>query len=98
MPGWREITRTDVFIRATGSVLLVVAFLSGSALLGSRAELAGHHPGALRYLLAAIAYLAGTAGAACLALGRHLFDRIEVARPWGSGDIAYLRPEKNEEG
>jgi len=37
---------------------------------------------ALQAVLAAIAFLCGSFGAALLWLGRHIFDRIEVSDQW----------------
>jgi hypothetical protein len=82
---------TDMALRAGGALLLVGAWAVGSALLASGPELAASGPRALHFALATAAFLGATSGVACLALGRHLFDRVTVARPWGGGDIAYLR-------
>jgi hypothetical protein len=76
MAAWHRSRRADLGLRGTGLLLCWTSY-------GAIARLAALHvappsAGALAYGLAAAGFLAASAGGALTALGRHLFDQIEV--------------------
>ena len=78
---WFQTRIGSLTLRLGGVALLALAY---AAAHGLRARaIAGPIMGdPLGWLLAAVSFLLGSIGAASLAMGRHLFDRIEVSRRW----------------
>lgn len=73
----------DLLLRFTGllSIALAVAALRQ---LYSLVHLPPHHEASLIELaLAAIGFIGTSGGSALVVLGRHIFDEVVVARPWG---------------
>lgn len=67
--------RADVAVRVAGALSCVVAYVAIKAL--------GHFDAdAIQAVLAAIAFLCGSFGAALMWLGHHIFDRVEVSDQW----------------
>ncbi len=70
----------DLRIRALGLTLVGAGVGAADALDRIRAVVDG--AGCLPFVLATIAFAGLTLGAALTALGRHVFDRVEVSRRW----------------
>ena len=69
-----------LLLRLTGTILLVMAFLVGRHLFGRADLTARTRPSA--YLLAFVFITSLSPGAAMAALGRHLFDQVELSARW----------------
>ena len=82
MTHWYERPGAGWLIRLGGLMLIGIAALAAMALC-NRAHMTPPHQGTpLEDLLALVAFVSASAGAAMATLGRHLFDRVEVASPW----------------
>jgi hypothetical protein len=66
-----------------GAALLVVCYFIARHLITIGPRYAGHEPPTV-YLLAMIAFMCGSMGAASLVQGRHLFDQVERSQRWHS--------------
>ena len=82
---WYEHRASGPLLRIGGAVLLLLAYACGRA-LRAHAIAGGAEDDALAYLLALLTFLCATSGAALLFVGRHLFDRIEIAERWRRRD------------
>jgi hypothetical protein len=80
MAAWHQSWRADIGLRLSGILLGGVAYLALVRLIAL--PVAPHHADALAYGLAAIGVVCTSAGSACVMLGRHLFDEIEVSSRW----------------
>ncbi len=78
---WYDGRYASLLLRLAGVGLLVFAWFAGYALF-HRTALGSIDRDAIAFLLAALIFLLGSAGAALALLGRHLFDRVELARQW----------------
>lgn len=79
----RPMMTGDLGLRVTGLGSLSIARLSWHALRGLAGAGGFHHaPPLAAFALALLVFLASSVGAALLALGHHLFDRVEVASRW----------------
>jgi hypothetical protein len=69
--------RTDLSLRASGVLLLVIATTAIHTL-------APLHPaaGALAFLLATIGFLCASAGAMLMVVGRHIHDPVRISVRW----------------
>ncbi|WP_260599292.1 hypothetical protein [Sphingomonas endolithica] len=81
MADWAH-KRTDITIRAAGALSCATAYLAIHTLGHLYDGAARAEPGVVIYLLAAIAFLCSSFGAALLLLGHHVLDRIEVSARW----------------
>jgi hypothetical protein len=68
-------------LRPLGLLLLGAAYGLGRALVAISAPVPAQQP-PLVYLLSLLAFASGSAGAALLLEGRHLFDRVRVSERW----------------
>jgi hypothetical protein len=68
-------------LRPLGVVLLLGAYMAGRRLPGIEAAYGGDVP-PVAYLLALIAFLCSSTGAALLVHGHRLFDRVEISERW----------------
>lgn len=82
MREWYKTTGGDVAIRAGGLAALAAAWLATSTLCRLTAMRPAHAPTPIELMFAAIGFLAASAGAAALAIGRHLFDEVAISRRW----------------
>lgn len=82
MTEWHERSGADILIRVGGLALIALASLAAAALRHRALVDVRLEDDPLAYLLALAAFVAGSFGCASLALGHHLFDRIEIARRW----------------
>jgi hypothetical protein len=81
MADWAH-KRTDITLRAAGALSCATAYLAIHTLGHLYNGAARAEPGVVVYLLAAIAFLCSSLGAALLVLGHHVLDRIEVSARW----------------
>jgi len=70
----------DLLLRLAGMMLLALAFLVGRHLFGRPDVTAKTRPSA--YLFAFLFMMNLSPGAALAALGRHLFDEVELSARW----------------
>ena len=70
----------DLALRLAGLLLLTLAWLIGRHLFAVPDVTASFRPSA--YLLALVFTTSACAGAALAALGRHLFDQVELPARW----------------
>lgn len=84
----------DASLRAAGAVLLLVCCLTMAWLFGR----AGHRPPAgtsgLHYLAAMLGVVCFSTGAVLLALGRHVFDEVEVSQRWTRRSVRCAAPRR----
>jgi hypothetical protein len=78
MVAWHRSIKADLGLRFLGLVLCGISFLAVSHLYGLRQAHRGGDPDFLCFGLAAIGFLAASAGGALTCLGNHLFDEVEV--------------------
>lgn len=74
--------RADHIVRLGGIALILLAALCIRVLVGG-----GHvvgQPTPLEILVGAGAFVGMSSGACLTVLGRHLFDQVEISRPWSS--------------
>lgn len=69
-------------IRLGGLAAIGISALAALALHHHLSVKPPHEATPVEMVLACVAFAAASVGAAMTALGRHLFDRIEVANPW----------------
>ncbi|MBI0530264.1 hypothetical protein [Sphingomonas sp. TX0522] len=73
----------DLLLRVTGLLSITVG-VAALWQLYTLVHLPPHHEAsAIELVLAAIGFLGMSAGSALVALGRHIFDEVIIARPWG---------------
>ena len=82
---WYERKSVGLLLRLGGIALLVLAFLA-ARMLRMQAIAGSIEADATAWLLAAIAFLCGSAGAAFLFVGPHLFDPVKIAKRWRRRD------------
>lgn len=82
---WHEKKGASALLRLGGVGILAVACAAGFALM-RRAGTTGIDSDPLAYFLAAITFLSGSFGSVVTVLGRHIFDRVEIARQWSRTD------------
>ncbi|WP_294054935.1 hypothetical protein [Sphingomonas sp.] len=70
-----------MFLRLAGVALLVLAWLTAVTLRARVLAVPAERDG-LAYFLAAATFLSASGGTLLATLGRHVFDRVEVARRW----------------
>ena len=73
----------DLQLRAVGLLSIGVAVVALRHLNGLVNAPPHHEASVIEMLLAAIGFLGMTAGSAVAILGDHLFDEVEITRPWG---------------
>ena len=78
--GWHDRKYSGALLRATGLLLLTVAFLVARNLFSAPDAHARSEP--LCYLLAGVGVASASIGAALFVLGRHLFDEVELSSRW----------------
>ena len=76
---WHRTLAGDLALRVSGAILLGLAWQAIESL--ARIDGAGAHS-PVAFALAAAGFFAGSAGSACIALGRHLFDEVEISERW----------------
>lgn len=54
-------------------------------------------PGVLEFLLAAVGFLASSAGATMLLLGGHIFDQVRISERWAPRNVLAPRANGNEQ-
>lgn len=82
MVAWHRSRRADIVLRATGLLLCWVSYSAISRLVAM--HLPPRNAGVLVYGIAAVGFMAASAGSALILLGHHLFDEIEVSARWRS--------------
>lgn len=93
MAAWHRSRRADIVLRATGLLLCWVSYAAVSRLVAMHVP--PQKAGALAYGIAAIGFMAASAGSALTLLGHHLFDEIEVSARWrGKPDLNIPKPSK----
>ncbi|MEG8038677.1 hypothetical protein QP166_04680 [Sphingomonas sp. LR60] len=93
MAAWHRSRRADIVLRATGLLLCWVSYTAIARLV------AMHVPplkaGVLAYGIAAVGFMAASAGTALTILGHHLFDEVEVSARWrGRPDLNVSTPSE----
>ena len=83
---WHERRSADLLLRLAGIVLIAIAYAAGAALRHPALVDVNLEGDAIADLLAAGPFLSASAGCAALFTGRHLFDRVRIARRWSSLD------------
>lgn len=78
---WDRQTTVNLSLRAAGALLLAAAYLCG-CWLRADARTGPIDGSPVDFLLAAVTFLSGTGGSLLLALGAHIFDRVELAPRW----------------
>ena len=87
---------TDLGLRAGGVALLAVAAFAIRILYYRAWPSSRLEPGALDFLLAAIGFIASSAGATLLLLGTHIFDQVFMSERWAHRDV--VQPRSNDTG
>lgn len=82
MAAWHRSRKADLGLRLLGLVLCAIAYGSISQLIVVRAAHVGEDPDIFCFALAALGFLAASAGGALTCHGHHLFDEIEVPARW----------------
>lgn len=80
MVAWHRTRRADIVLRATGLLLCWVSYAAMARLVAM--HVSPQKAGSLAYGLAAVGFMAASAGSALTLLGHHLFDEIEVSARW----------------
>lgn len=81
MTKWAQRRTTDLLVRVAGGGCCTAAYLAVGALMHLRVG-ATTPAGPVAYGFAALGFLCGSIGTMLVALGRHIFDRIEVSERW----------------
>jgi hypothetical protein len=84
MTAWHERRSADLSLRAGGLMLLGAAWLLGSWLVVLVRSHAPHESTPREMAVGLLMFFSGAAGAAALALGKHLFDKVEISERWAS--------------
>lgn len=82
MTAWHRTWQADIGLRILGLACCGVAYVALTHLVAVAHPAPHHHAGPLAHLIAAIGFLAASAGSALALLGKHLFDRIEISARW----------------
>ncbi|WP_156346989.1 hypothetical protein [Sphingomonas sp. Leaf33] len=91
MAAWHRSRRADIGLRATGLLLCWVSYTAMSQVVAM--HVSPHKAGILAYGIAAVGFIAASAGSALTLWGRHLFDEIEVSARWrGRPDLSVSIP------
>lgn len=80
MAAWHQSRRADIILRATGLLLCWISYAAISRLVAMHVP--PQKTGALAYGIAAIGFIAASAGGALTFSGRRLFDDVEVSARW----------------
>jgi hypothetical protein len=89
---------TDLGLRLSGAALCGVTWLAIRTLFHMRMAPWPASPGTLAYALAVIGFVCGSAGAALLTLGRHIFDEVEIGERWRTRTIVKQSVEPPSSG
>ena len=91
---WHRTRRGDLGLRALGLGGCALSYFSIHQLMAMPAADPAHwSPGFLAYMLTATGFLCASAGSGMVALGAHLFDKVEVSERWRAGRLA---PERTD--
>jgi hypothetical protein len=82
---WHQKRGASALLRMGGLGILAIAWAAGTA-LARRAATPGIDSDPLAYFLAVVTFLGGSFGSVVTVLGRHIFDRVEIARRWSRTD------------
>lgn len=80
MAAWHRSRRADIGLRVTGLLFCWISYTAFVRLFAM--HLPTQKAGLISYGLAAIGFMAASAGSALTLLGHHLFDEIEVSARW----------------
>ncbi|WP_342659294.1 hypothetical protein NPJ82_17810 (plasmid) [Sphingomonas sp. NY01] len=80
MAAWHRSRRADIVLRATGLLLCWVSYTAFLRLVAMHVP--PQKAGILAYGIAAVGFMAASAGSALIFLGYHFFDEIEVSARW----------------
>ncbi len=90
---WHRSRRADIVLRASGLLLCWVSYTAISRLITMHVP--PQKAGVLAYGIAAVGFMAASAGSALTLLGHHLFDEIEVSARWrGHPDLNVFPPSE----
>ncbi len=93
MAAWHQSWRADIVLRATGLLLCWVSYTAILRLVAM--HVLPQKAGLLAYGIAAVGFMAASAGSALTLLGHHLFDEIEMSARWqGRSDLSVLSPSE----
>ncbi|WP_028967988.1 hypothetical protein [Sphingomonas phyllosphaerae] len=93
MVAWHRSRRADIVLRATGLLLCWVSYTAISRLVAMHVP--PQKAGVLAYGIAAVGFMAASAGSALTLLGHHFFDEIEVSARWrGRPDLNVFSPSE----
>ena len=93
MVAWHRSRRADIVLRATGLLLCWVSYTAILRLFAMHVP--PQKAGVLAYGIAAVGFMAASAGSALTILGHHLFDEIEVSARWrGRPDLDVFPPSE----
>jgi uncharacterized protein (DUF1684 family) len=84
---WHERRGADLILRLGGMLLLGCAWLLGmwmTSLVRSHAPPDATLP---EMLIGMLMFAAGSLGAATLALGKHIFDKVQVSERWATREV-----------
>ncbi|MFV0623393.1 hypothetical protein ACBY01_05175 [Sphingomonas sp. ac-8] len=90
MASWHRSRRADLGLRASGLLLWGAAYAAFAQLVALR--LPPHGEGALGYGLAALGFVAASAGGVLTMLGSHLFDKGQASARWQHPACATASP------
>ncbi|MBW6522788.1 hypothetical protein KZ810_04690 [Sphingomonas sp. RHCKR47] len=80
MAAWHRSRRADVGLRAAGLLFGWIGYAAIARLIAM--HVAPREAGLPTLAIAAVGFMAASAGSAMAALGRHLFDEVEVSARW----------------
>lgn len=80
MAAWHRSRRADIVLRASGLLLCWVSYTAIARLITM--HIPPQKAGVPAYGIAAVGFMAASAGSALTILGHHLFDEIEVSARW----------------
>ena len=93
MAAFHRSRRADIVLRATGLLLCWVSYTAISRLITMHVP--PQKAGVLAYGIAAVGFMAASAGSALALLGHRLFDEIEVSARWrGRPDLNVSPPSE----
>lgn len=84
---WHERRSADLILRLGGVILLGCAWLLGMWMASLVRSHAPHDATPLEMLIGMLMFAAGSLGAATLALGKHVFDKVQVSERWATRDV-----------
>ncbi|CAN5338952.1 hypothetical protein BH10PSE13_BH10PSE13_19200 [soil metagenome] len=83
---WHERRGADLILRLSGMFLLGCAWLLGTWMASLVRSRAPHDATPLEMVVTMLMFVAGSLGTATLALGKHLFDKVQVSERWVTRD------------